>query len=217
MTTQFHVRTVLPVSLLVVFGVMAVQRAPEAAKPMYPQPCGMTFLDRVGDNIFSDSLGAYKDGALPGGDKNISCQVGGVNSDSIKLLLSTPRTGAPRRFRGDYTNPVSGGSPTGTFDDGSYLIIEHVALMGVGASRTAGAHFRFHSASWFFNWCGLLQGACANYPGSDVVWVTRDARNHWDVTTDAPGGDIAQLQDGVTNSYFYHMPFRLSIDCPTCP
>jgi hypothetical protein len=219
MRSRFHVRAILSASVLTVLGVIAAAPAPEAARSPYPQACGMTFFDRVGDKIYSDNGGAYRDGSLPLGDKTISCQVGGPNSDSVKLLLSIPnaKSTTRRTFRGDYTNPSSSGSPTGTFNDGDYLILEHIALMSVGTSTTAGAHFRFHSGSWFFNWCGLLQGACANYPGSDVVWVTHDARNHWDVTTDAPGGDIAQLQDGGTTLNFYHMPFRLSVDCPGCP
>jgi hypothetical protein len=189
--------------------------APEAARSPYPQPCSVTFLDRVGDKITSDNQGSYKDAAL-GGDSSISCQVGGVNSDSVKLVLSTPKKGVQRRFWGTYDDPLDAGSPTGSFTDGSYLIIEHVALMPSGTSRQAGAHFRFNG-SWFFNWCGLLDGACANFPGSDTVWVTHDSSRHWDVSTDAPGGDVAALQDGATNSYRYHMPFRLSIDCPGCP
>jgi hypothetical protein len=204
------------VGVAVAAAVLAGRASPEAAKPVYPQACSVTFMDRVGDTITSDNQGAYKDASLLGGDASISCQVAGVNSDSIKLLLSTPRKGTPRRFWGTYDDPVVGGSPTGTFTDGSYVIIEHVALMPVGTAQQAEAHFRFNG-SWFFNWCGLLQGACANYPGSDTVWVSHDTNRHWDVSTDAPGGDVASLQDGATNSYRYHMPLRLSVDCPGCP
>lgn len=194
--------------------------APEAAKPASPRPCSLTFLDRVGDKITSDNKGAYKDGTLAGGDSTVSCQVGGGNSDSIKLVLSAPsRKGTPRSFWGDYTNPVVVGDSTGTFKDGSYIIVEHVAQMAVGATQLAGAHFRFNG-SWFFNWC---VGPCGNQSGSDTVWVTAAYSNSttqtgrsWNLSTDVPGGDVAQFQDGDTNSHFYHMPFKLEIDCPGC-
>jgi hypothetical protein len=212
-------------AFLLIAVLIGMNRAPEAAKSPYPQPCSVTFQDRVGDKIYSDSQGAYVDGTLPGGNGTISCQVGGTNSDGIKLILSSPSgKNAPARrwFWGAYDDPLTGG-PTGSFTDGSYIIIEHVAYMPIGASgQGAGVHFRFHNGSWFFNWCGLLEGACANYPASDYAWVTHGTNRQWDVTANfssgyQASGDIAQLQDGITNSYAYHMPFELLIDCPGCP
>jgi hypothetical protein len=210
----------------------------KGARSPYPQPCSVTFLDRgvtynaippttTGDRIYSDNVSQqYVDGALPGGDQSVSCQVGsttsGANGDYVKLLLSAPTKHNPvqRWFWGDYTSPVIPGAPTGTFTDGAYLILDNIAYMRVGTSQAADAHFRFNG-NWFLNWCGASQGACANYPGSNAVWVTHSSSRSWDVTTDATSdpsvGDIAQLQDGITNSNFYHVPFKLSIDCPGCP
>jgi hypothetical protein len=136
-------------SALTLAGLLVTYRTPnvEAAKSPYPQPCTVTFLDRgvtyqpvstTGDRIYSDNVSQqYIDGALTGGDKTVSCQVGGVNSDSVKLLLSSPAkpTTTRRWFWGDYTLPVFSGEPTDTFTDGSYLIIEHIATMGVGTSQ----------------------------------------------------------------------------------
>jgi hypothetical protein len=210
--------------------------AAKAARSPYPQPCSVTLLDRgvtygtippttTGDRIYSDDLSQqYVDGTLLGGDPTVSCQVGsasGTNRD-VKLVLSAPKHTTVRRwFWGDFTSPVLSGSPTGTFTDGGYLIVENIALMGVGTSKAADAHFRFNG-SWFFNWCGAAEGGCANYPGSNAVWVTHASSSSWDVATDATPsdlsvGDVAQLQDGITNSNFYHVPFKLSIYCPGCP
>lgn len=219
MMSSFHVRAVLPVSALAIVGVMSVQRVPEAAKSLYPQACSVTFTDNNVNRIHSDARGPYTDAAYPlgGGDAAVSCQVAGINSDSIKLSLNLPKSNRlPRRtFVADYLDAITAGALIGTRSDGNYLIIEHVGLMSAGTT-TANAHFGFNSGTWFFNWCGVSQGGCQNFPGSDAVAVTRTSATHWDVTTDSPGGDVAQLQDGVTNSFLYHMPFQLSIDCPGC-
>jgi len=202
------------VLVLLFFPVMGA--ATKAAKPVASQPCSLTFIPRAGDTITSDGK-SYIDATLPNGDSSVSCQVSGGNTDSIKLVLSAPKRGTPRSFSVKY-NPDPN-APAVTFTDGSYIIIQHATQIAVGTSQLAGAHFRFNG-SWFFNWCLLMEGPCAS---SDAVSVTASYSNntshtgrYWEVSTDAPGGDIAQLQDGITNSFFYQMPFKLVIDCPGC-
>ena len=57
--------------------------------------------------------------------------------------------------------------------------------------------------------------------GNTAVKLLRTSATHWDVSTEAhtfteQSGDLAELQDNDTNSYSYHMPFHLTIDCATC-
>ena len=219
MTSSLAVRALVSVSLLLVPVLVMPPRstvAGAAAKPASSQPCSVTISDDPTlFKITSDHNGSYVDG-YPG----VSCQVGGASNYDVRLVLSSPKRGSsPRAFWGDYSNQETTGGPTGTFADGHYLIINDIANMPIPSAMTGHAHFRFHNDSWFFNWCG---GMCLNYPGlSDAVWVSRTSATHWDVSTEAhtfteQSGDLAELQDNDTNSYSYHMPFHLTIDCATC-
>ena len=213
-------------TMMTIVGLGMMHLALEAAAQA--PPCSVTFTDRSGDKITSDNQGAYTDGTA-----RVRCQVGGPNSTNIALNLgSTNFRQATRQFWGDYSGLVLGSAvvsnpPTGTYKDGWYLTIQKIANMVVGTTKITHAHFTF--ANGRFHWCGpsdVDEIPCGSYiPGSMAVFVTRTSLRNWLVTTDPPSvpsfvGDVAVLGDSGSSGSsiaLYHMPFQLTIDCPTCP
>lgn len=171
-----------------------------------------TFADRaVGadggpDRITSDRLGAYSDGT-----DRVTCVFFSSTGDA---RLDTTLSANPLRLiHFDPRQVISGTGPTASFDTTGTLDIEALAQMHVGDSKLTGAAFTTSIGQFHF---------LADEGGSYVTATRLDAHT-WTVTTDDPyqlgAGDVAVLGQTVKKQTYrttYHLPFEVTVTCPTC-
>ena len=181
-----------------------------AAKSPAPTPATVTFRDFAGDGIKSDGQGAYVDNV-----KGSVCHI--FTGGSEDLTVGTFQSGRTIQFfytpASDVVQP-SANPPSGSLVDNAFMNIRAIGAMQVGETRTTMAGFDTNVGKFQFN----------PNNGSLLVVVTRDSQSHWTVSTEAslPGaGDLDDLLQAYKNTTrvvgYYHMPFGLDVNCPTCP
>ena len=177
----------------------------------------VTFVDRQGiDKIYSDGHGPYVNGV--GG---VVGQIFVSGSGDMTLNLKNARPN--RVINGIYSpatdaDPISANPPSGTFSNGSFVNINGIWKVPVGATEQHGADVSAGIGD--FRWCHdpTRCGGAA----TDVVTVTRDAFDKWTVTADPASTTTIRSDLNVllkmplaTAVAYYHMPFQLTIQCQT--
>jgi hypothetical protein len=180
-------------------------------------PATLTFHDRsvetagVRDRITSDGLGTYGDGI--GG---VSCVVFIGSTGDAHCDLSSSRNPV-RVVDYDPSQRISGTGPTTPFSSNGSVNFEALAQMRNGESKLTTAVFA--TALGQFQLVNRLN------PQTSAVSVTRADDHTWEVTTSDPyqlgAGDIAQFiqtskANKTANAGLYHMPFAVTVTCPTC-
>jgi hypothetical protein len=181
------------------------------------------------DRIRSDG-GAY----VHGGQRGLEVQLWTCADCSQDLTIGTFRSGRTLYF--DYGDKAagSGAGPTGVMYDNAFVNVRAIAAMGVGEIRTTKASF--NTSVGYFRWLGspYPEGGSVNGGpfGSQAVVVQRTSQTTWEVYTPVPPDETVApgytasdlnvlLQSGrkgtLTPVGNYHMPFGLTITCPTCP
>ncbi|MBP1598275.1 MAG: hypothetical protein H6Q05_3652 [Acidobacteria bacterium] len=182
-----------------------------------PGPTSMYFSNRDGDKIRGDNdiNGPYVNGV-----RNVKCVVYQGGYESNEFLLNLYKSSNPKRYvQYDFDtpaecNPLEGG--IGSVRDTGFLRVVHVgdAPVGVPVARNS----VFYSPT-----VGYINGAAE--PCNAAAVVLRLDRYNWIVSTDqtygsplpnfvgnlVPIGDIR-----VINTYTYHMPWEMHINCPSC-
>jgi|SRR5579864_977661 len=169
--------------------------------------CSATFSDRSGDAIVSDGAGAYVNGVA-----GVSCEVFEGASDDITLYLTASKH-ASRFIEFNYTDRISASGPTGILDDLSTLSsLQDVAALAVGMAGSKTGGFTTAVGRFAFN--------PSNWPGSSELTATRISQTEWTISADAAVNDVAVLSQashkGSVAVGEYHMPFELTVSCPTC-
>jgi hypothetical protein len=195
------------------FSLLSGHSSTLAAQKVTKTPASFTFADRaVGagggpDRIASDGFGVYSDGA-----DRVTCVVFSSTGDA---RLDTTLSANPLRVVDyDASQRISGTGPTASFVSTGTVDIQALAQMHVGDSKLTGAAFTNSIGQFIF---------LANEGGSYVTATRLDAHT-WTITTDDPyqlgAGDVAVLIQTVKNKSYktgtYHMPFQLTVTCPSC-
>ena len=213
---MFNRRSTLPkVALLVlplVFEAIAV------AKAGITTAATMTLADRtivsngVLDLITSDAFGSYAN-AVDG----ITCVVfTGTTGDAHCDLSSSNHP--IRVFNIDPSGYIAGSGagtgPAAPFASNGSINIQALAQMTPGDTKLTTAVYATQ--------VGEFQFVHSINPATSAVSVTRYDAQTWIVnTTDAGAGDVAQLiqparGNRTTNAGLYHLPFQITVTCPTC-
>jgi hypothetical protein len=172
----------------------------------------VTLRDLSVDAIRSDSQGAYVDGV-----KGSVCHI--FTGASEDLTIGTFQSGRTIHFAyspaSDVAQPTAN-PPAGSLVDNAFVNIGNIGSMPVGSSKTTGASF--NTAVGIFRW---------PLEYNLRVLVTRNSRTNWTVATDPAGvlpdvGDLSVLlvnapRNTLAAVGFYHMPFGMDVNCPTCP
>jgi hypothetical protein len=183
-----------------------------AAQKVTRTPASFIFADRtvgtygVQDRITSDALGTYTDAT-----NGVTCVVFSSTGDA--RLDTTFSRNPVRMFEYDPSQIISGTGPTASFVSPGSVDIQALAQMHIGEAKLTGAAFGTSIGQFHF---------LAN-EGGTYVTATRNDAHTWTVTTDDPyslgAGDVAVLAQTVkkqTFKSFYHLPFQLTVTCPTC-
>lgn len=169
--------------------------------------CSATFSDRSGDAITSDGAGAYTNGVA-----GVSCLVFEGASGDITFYLTASKH-ASRFIQFNYMNRISASGPTGSLDD----LSTQSSFQDVAALAVATAGF---STGGFTTAVGRFAFNPTNWPGSSELMATRISQTEWTVTSDAGVNDVAVLSEAAHKGSVavgtYHMPFELSVSCPSC-
>ena len=183
-----------------------------SAQKVTTTPASLTFADRPGgtdtgpDRITSDGLSAYATGM-----DGVTCVFFSSTGDA---RLDTTYSGNPLRVVAyDPSQVISGPGPTASFVSTGSMDIEALAQMHVGESKLTGAAFTTSVGQFHF---------LANEGGTYVTAMRLDAHT-WTITTDDPfqlgAGDVAILVQTIKKQSYktaYHMPFQVTVTCPTC-
>ena len=183
------------------------------AQKVTKTPASFTFADRtlgtsdVQDRIASDGLGSYTDGT--------SGVTGVFFSSTGDARLDTTYSRNPLRvIEYDPSQVISGTGPTASFASTGWVDIQALAQMHIGDFKLTGAAFGTSIGQFHF----------LGNEGGTYVTATRHDAHTWTITTDDPyslgAGDVAVLVQTVKNKTSktgtYHLPFQLTITCPTC-
>lgn len=211
MRKSFVLTTVAVVAGLLVTGGRGL-----IADTLYPVT--VTFTDRTGDNITSDYLTSGSHTYTNGGSDKLETGFHTVTND----LVMRARTGPSRRFLAFSFQPIMpSGAPTGSLQEHDlFMNIRDILTMPSPSAKNAFAIFNT-SIGWFKFAPGLVDtsqyATLVSVSRSDKVWqITADP-------SELPGspGDVAALtkMKGNTEQLLgrYHMPFQITVTCPTCP
>jgi len=180
-------------------------------------PATVTFSDRLDDKITSDYLATGNHSYIDGGAGKLECGFHTVTND----LVMRARTGpSPRYLAFAFTPIAPPGAPAGSLQEhGLFMNIRNVLTMPTGTAKSTLAIFGTELGSFRFDPAWVDSSSYATQ-----VFVSRSG-SQWTVTSDAgtpPGpGDVAGLTKPKGNTTLlvglYHLPFQITVSCPTCP
>lgn len=180
-------------------------------------PATVTFTDRDGDHITSDYLTTGSHTYTNGGPDKLETGFHTVTND----LVMRARTGPSRRYLSFALSPITPpGAPTGSLQEHNlFMNIRNILTMTPGTGKNAIALFSTAAGDLKF-----IPGLVDTSQYATQVSVSR-TENVWTITAepgDPPGpGDVAALTKMKGNTEqllgWYHMPFQITVTCPTCP
>lgn len=204
-------------TLALVIGLLAASGPQLLADTFYAAT--VTFSDRLGDNVTSDSVTSGKHAYVNGGPDKLESGFHTVTNDFV--LRATK--GARSRYLAFSFAPITPPTaPAGTLEQRDlFMNIRAILAMSPGTATSAIAVFQTAlgelkltpNTTWIDTSTYATQ-----------VFVSRNG-NIWTITADPgvpPGpGDVAALTQTKRNTEqlvgLYHMPFQITIDCTTCP
>jgi hypothetical protein len=180
-------------------------------------PATVTFSDRGDDKITSDYSTTGNHSYVNGGADKLECGFHTVTND----LVMRARTGPSPRYLTFIFSPIApAGAPTGSLQEHNlFMNIRDILTLPRGTAKNTLAIFNTAVGNFYFDPAWVDSTTYATQ-----VFVSRSA-NTWTVTADPgvpPGpGDVAGLTKAKGNKTLllgiYHMPFQISVDCPSCP
>jgi len=207
----FRTMLVFASFLLVVAGGVRV-----GANTFYPAT--VTFSDRLGDKITSDYLTTGNHSYTNGGSAKLEVGFYEVSAD---LVLKQLVGNLPRFLAISFAPITPPGAPSGSLRERNiFMNIHGILTIPPGTARNARTDINTAVGTFKHNpnWVDTTAYATE-------VLVSRTG-NVWTVTADPnpiPGapGDVAGLvkTKGFTETLvgLYHMPFQITVTCPTCP
>jgi hypothetical protein len=190
-----------------------------AANTFYPAT--LTFSDRVDDKITSDYLVTGKHTYENGGPDKLECGFWVLPNNDFVLRAPAGGTAKLPRFVAFSLTPITPpNAPAGSLEQRDiFMNIRDILTLPNGTAKTTIAIFgtAFGSLKLTPSWVDTSTYATE-------VFVSRTG-TEWTVTADPgvpPGpGDVAALTKVKSNKEqlvgLYHVPFQITVTCPTCP
>jgi len=180
-------------------------------------PATVTFSDRFGDAITSDYANSGNHSYTNTPAKRFEVGFHTVTND---LVMRTLSNSIGRYLAFSFAPIAPPSAPTGTLQQNDMFMNIHTILnMPTGTAKNTVANFSSDVGMFRYTptWVDPTYAT--------LVFVSRSG-NVWTVTADpnpVPGapGDVAGLVKTKGNTEtlvgLYHMPFQITVTCPTCP